>query len=151
MFITSPEKFATWFNNKYQGVYRKISTQDVRDLTACKLIYRFGYYSPPQDGETIRGILQYEQMREQRKQAPPGKENGNTIAPVRCKVCGALLLQQTEGKKGRPKEYCLGCEVSRNTERSRKWRERKRRLENKASPGSALFCIFDGRLPGENT
>ena len=61
MIITSPEKFAVLFNEKYPGTYRKITTQDVRDMTTCGLIGRYGFYLRV-DLETIRGILEYEQL-----------------------------------------------------------------------------------------
>jgi hypothetical protein len=65
MFINTPETFAEWFNVTYPSSYRKITGEDVRDLTVCGLIYRDGrYFSRDKDGETIRAILQYEQMRE---------------------------------------------------------------------------------------
>jgi len=64
MFINSPEKFAAWFNQTYPGAYRSITAEDARDLTACGLICRYISYSKSKDGETIRGILRYEQMRE---------------------------------------------------------------------------------------
>ena len=32
MVTSSPEKFAEWFNDKYPGVYRKVVTDDVKDM-----------------------------------------------------------------------------------------------------------------------
>jgi hypothetical protein len=65
MFVTSPEKFAEWFNAKIPGTNRKITAADVRLMTECNLIGRYRFYER-QDLETIRGILQYEQLRENR-------------------------------------------------------------------------------------
>jgi hypothetical protein len=65
--ITSnPTKFAQWFNEKYTGAYRRINTSDVKDMTDCGLIHRHQYYSGSEDGETIRAVLQYEKLRENR-------------------------------------------------------------------------------------
>ena len=44
MVTCSPEKFTEWFNDKYPGVYRKVVTDDVKDMTGCGLLYRHGYY-----------------------------------------------------------------------------------------------------------
>ncbi|MFC1938452.1 hypothetical protein ACFLWH_02210, partial [Chloroflexota bacterium] len=61
MYSTNPKAFADWFNLKYPGAYRSITTNDIADMTTCGLIGRYRYYSPSQDGETIRAVLQYEQ------------------------------------------------------------------------------------------
>ncbi len=132
MEIASPEKFAVWFNDKYQDAYRKINAEDVRDMTTCGLIGRYRYYSLSQDGETVRGILQYEQVREKRSAQPTLEEKQE---PPKCNMCGELLPQQPEGKKGRPREYCSGCESSRNKERYRRCRKRKKGLFAKSSSG----------------
>ena len=123
MEITSPEKFATWFNGKYQGAYRKISAEDVRDLTTCGLIGRYRYYSLSRDGETVRGILQYGQMREGR----PTQEVHDEAEPPKCKMCGRSLPVEPEDKSGRPKEYCAGCELFRDKERKKKSRRLRRK------------------------
>jgi hypothetical protein len=120
MFITSPEKFAEWFNKKYKGTHRQILTDDVKDMTVCGLVHRFGYYGESTDGETIRGILQYEQLRENRS-LQQEKEN----KPPTCKICGQPLLANPQGTIGRPKEYCSGCERHRNRERQKKLRYRR--------------------------
>lgn len=65
MFNTSPEKFAALFNEKYSGAYRQITAQDVRAMTTCGLIGRYDVYFQD-DLELIRGLLQYEQLREKR-------------------------------------------------------------------------------------
>ena len=90
-------------------------------MTECGLIKRYGYYIRS-DIETIRSILQYEKLRDKR----PQKLLVNEIPePPRCKSCGQTLPPQPEGKVGRPKEYCDGCEPARNKERYRKWRSRR--------------------------
>jgi len=60
MEIISQEQFAGWFNEKYPGVHRRITTEDVIDMTVCGLIGRYRYYRLSQDGENVRGILAYE-------------------------------------------------------------------------------------------
>ncbi|MFC1979561.1 hypothetical protein ACFLVS_01620 [Chloroflexota bacterium] len=47
MDITSPDKFAAWFNKTYLGAYRSITARDIEDMTICGLIGRYRYYSPP--------------------------------------------------------------------------------------------------------
>ena len=131
--ITSnPNRFAAWFNEKYPGAYRQITTEDVENMSVCGLIGGYRYYSPPQDGEPIRGILQYEQLREKRPAEEASEDNKE---PPSCKMCGQPLTPKHEGKSGRPKEYCSNCESSRNTERYRRWR--KKRLRNKSPSGVA--------------
>jgi len=116
--ITSPEKFAAKFNLLMPSAYRKVTAQDVKDMTECGLIGRYGHYTR-QDLKTVRAILVYEQIREKRVD----KQETKALDDVpRCKLCGELLSPQTEGKKGRPKEYCSGCELSRARERYGRWR-----------------------------
>ena len=62
MFITSPDRFAGWFNEKIPHTCRKIITDDVRLMTECNLIGRHRFYGRL-DGETVRGVFQYEQLR----------------------------------------------------------------------------------------
>jgi hypothetical protein len=124
MFITSPEKFAAWFNEKYPGAYRRVTGDDIRELTTCGLICRYRYYSLSQDGETIRGILQYEQMREKRFEQEYREDK---LEPPRCRICGQLLPPEPASKTGRPREYCFGCESFRNKERKKKSRRRRKK------------------------
>ncbi len=64
MISNNPNDFAQWFNTRYPGAYRKITGEDIRDLTICGLIHRYWHYSRIHVVETIREILFYEQMRE---------------------------------------------------------------------------------------
>jgi len=64
--IVKPEDFAAWFNKAIPGAYRSITAQDVHDMVTSGLIGRYGYYIQL-DIETVRAILQYEQLRENRK------------------------------------------------------------------------------------
>ena len=125
MFINSPKEFADWFNKKYPGAYRPITAVDVRNLTECGLIGRYRSYSPFQDGETIRGILQYEQLRQKESTQ---ESTVDKLELPKCKMCDYILPPEPEDKKGRPREYCTSCESSRNRERYRKWRKRKKKL-----------------------
>jgi hypothetical protein len=63
MFITSPGKFAAIFSAMYPGAYLTVVAQDVNDMTDCGLIGRYGSYGR-QDLETVRAVLQYEQLRQ---------------------------------------------------------------------------------------
>ena len=120
---TNPAKFASWFNSVVPGAYRKITTQDIRDMETCGLIRRHGGYYHHTDLEMVRGILQYEQMREKRS-AKEAKEDEHNLPS--CKMCGLPLPIEPEGKKGRPREHCSNCELFRNKERNRKWRKIKK-------------------------
>jgi len=125
-FTTNAQKFADLFNAKVPGAYRSITAQDIRDMVDCGLIKKWGgFYSD--DLQTVIGMLNYEQMREKRT-----KEQTREVVdePTRCKLCGQVLLPKAEGKKGRPKEYCPGCESSRATMRGRKWRRKMKAARN---------------------
>ncbi|MFC1962904.1 hypothetical protein ACFLWB_02775 [Chloroflexota bacterium] len=124
MITTNPEKFATWFNETYPGAHRRVSIEDITDMTAIGLIERYGYYSTSEDGETIRRILRYEELRNTRfAKIIRGEE---PKAP-RCRMCGEPLPLEPEGKVGRPKEYCPSCEELRNADRQYWFRRRRHR------------------------
>jgi hypothetical protein len=116
--LLSPDKFASWFNQVVPGAHRRITAQDTRDLTAAGLIGKYGYLGRA-DFETVRGVLQYEEMRQARLAR-------SKVQPA-CKMCGRPL-SETHDKRGRPKEYCSDCEPFRVRERYKKW-ERKKELE----------------------
>lgn len=120
MFITKPEAFAEWFNEKIPDAYREITSDDVRLMTECKLIGRYDYYLR-QDLETARALLQYEQLWQKRIQEQKTEDKSE---PLKCKRCGQLLPHQYETQKGRPREYCQLCEPSRVKERNRKYRRK---------------------------
>jgi len=120
--ITTPDKFAAWFNAKVPGAYRRITAQDARLMTTCGLIGKYGGYYRT-DLETVRGLLQYEYLRQKAEERPP--EDGSH--PACCRLCGEPLPPEPEGKVGRPREYCRQCEALRARERQRKLRERRQR------------------------
>jgi len=123
MYITSPEKFAAWFNEKNPGAYRRITAEDVENLKLCELIYRYGFYSTSQDGKTAMGILKYEQLREKKCT----QEAHEKAEPPKCKMCGQTLPTEPEDKNGRPKEYCPKCSPLRGRERQKKLRQQCRK------------------------
>jgi len=123
MFITHPEAFADLFNAKIPYARRKITSNDVRLMTKCNLIYKYGFYMQD-DLETIRGILEYEQLRENRPLAPTSEEKQE---PPKCKKCNQPLPVEPEGKIGRPRKYCLTCEPFRNRDRQRKLSDGRKR------------------------
>jgi len=54
--ILSPDRFAAEFNAVVPGAYRKVDAEDVRCMTSCGLIGRYGHYYRS-DLETVRAIL----------------------------------------------------------------------------------------------
>ncbi|MFC1953183.1 hypothetical protein ACFLWR_03535 [Chloroflexota bacterium] len=137
----TPEWFTSSFNKKFPGAYRLITVEDVNDMTDCGLIGRYGYYleniglsecygfNKQDDYETVRGILQYEQMRAKRQRQP---KPGEKPEPPKCKRCGRLLPVKPKGKKGRSRAYCSGCESFRDNDRKRKSSSRSRKQSNKS-------------------
>jgi hypothetical protein len=122
--IVKSEDFAEWFNKAIPGAYRSITAQDVRDMTTCGLIGCYGYYMQL-DLETVRAILQYEQLRQNRQKRNEIRDDDGVI---HCQRCGAVL-DRPKGK-GRPREYCTACESSRSTMRNRKWRSKMKAARN---------------------
>lgn len=119
--ITSPNKFAYFFNAKVPGAYRKVSGDDIGLLTQCGLIGRYGFYDTTNDLQTVIGLLSYEQLRGKMTQHEKAEAICN---PPLCRLCGKPLPKQPEGKRGRPREYCPDCESSRATMRGHKWRKK---------------------------
>lgn len=117
--IVKPEEFAAWFTRVMPGAYRQVSADDIRDMTACGLIGRHDCHIQL-DIETIRAILQYEQLRQNRQKRADIRDSDGTI---HCRRCG-VALAKPEGTRGRPNEYCPDCEPLRGRERHRKWRSR---------------------------
>ena len=120
---SNAERFADLFNAKLPGACRQITVQDIRAMTDCGLIRRYGYYIRI-DLETVMAILQYEQLIEKRMKKPPEENKPQILC---CKLCGDPLPTKPEGKKGRPREYCQKCDKSRYKARYRRWRVRKSR------------------------
>jgi len=117
--IIKPEDFVAWFAKAIPGAFRSITAQDVQDMTTCGLIGRYGYYIHL-DIETVRAILQYEQLRVNRQKRDEIRDKNGSI---HCRRCG-VVLAKPDGKRGRPHEYCSSCEVFRGRERNRKWRSK---------------------------
>ena len=127
MFSTNYEKFAALFNKKFPGAYRRITADDVKAMTKCRLIGHYGAYFRG-DLELVRGLLQYEQTK---KRISRSSKEDKAELP-KCKRCKRPLPHRFMGKKGRPREYCLECETLRNAERQRKHSVRKKKLLNKS-------------------
>jgi hypothetical protein len=117
----SLEKFVAEFNSLVPSAHRKIDTMDVRHMTDCGLIGRYGYYGR-QDIEIVRAILQYEQLRQNRQKRDEIRDADGTI---HCRRCGVKLAPEPDNKRGRPHEFCDKCESFRARERWSKWRNRK--------------------------
>ena len=117
--ITRPDKFAGFFNAKVPGAYRQVSADDIRDMTTSGLIGRYGYYRHL-DIETVRTILQYEQLRENRQKRDEIRDKNGSI---HCRGCG-VVLTIPKAKRGRPNEFCGKCQPFRGRERYLKWRSK---------------------------
>ena len=117
--ITSPKQFADLFNAKVPGAHRQISADDVKDMTTCGLIGKYGYYLNL-DLETVRAVLQYEQLRQNRQKRDDINDSEGLI---HCRRCG-VVLTESNGKRGRPREYCDECQPFRGRERHKKWRSK---------------------------
>ena len=122
--ITSPDKFADLFNAKVPGAYRQVMANDIRLLTQCGLIGRYGYYIQL-DIETVRAILQYEQLRQNRQKRDEIRSSDGVI---HCRRCGVVLDVKPNSKAGRPREYCQRCESARSRDRNRKWRKKRQAI-----------------------
>jgi hypothetical protein len=116
--MQSPEKFAQWFNQVVPFALRDITSWDVKCLTELGVIGRFGYYGR-QDIETVRVVLEYERLRQNRQSR---EEIRVADGAIHCRRCGVKLAPEPDGKRGRPYEYCVDCETARGRERHRKWR-----------------------------
>ena len=114
--VYSPDRFAAEFNAAVPCACQKIDAQDIQDLTKCGLIGRYSYYGRA-DLETVRAILLYEQLRAEREREACLKD-----VPRTCKRCGKSLCSQSNGRRGRPNEYCQQCESYRNRERYINWK-----------------------------
>jgi hypothetical protein len=95
MFIINPDIFAKWFKSEVSNANREITAQDVRELTECGLIGRYKFYTR-QDLETVRGILQYEQLLKNRQKR---NEIKDAEGEIHCRRCGKLLPKQIATKK----------------------------------------------------
>jgi len=121
----SPEKFAAEVNAKLPGAHRQITVDDVRDMVICGLIGKYSCFLDL-DLETVRAILQYEQLRENHEKRNEIRDENGVI---RCRRCG-VLLAKPEGKNGRPNEFCDKCQPLRGRERYRKWRRKMKAARN---------------------
>jgi len=123
--ITRPDKFAAEVNAKLPGAHRQITVDDVRDMTTCGLIGKYGYYIHL-DIETVRAILQYEELGQNRQKREEIKDSDGSI---HCRLCG-VVLAKTKAKRGRPHEYCPVCEPLRGRGRYQKWRRKMKTVSN---------------------
>lgn len=115
--ITRPDKFADFFNAKVPGAYRQITVDDVRDMVDCGLIGKFDCFLNL-DIETVRAILQYEQLRQNRQKRDEIRDKNGSI---HCRGCG-VVLAKPDGKRGRPREFCDKCQPFTGRDRYLKWR-----------------------------
>jgi hypothetical protein len=64
--VADPVKFAEKFNRTVPGAYKSITGDDIRRMTHCGLIGRYGFFLR-EDVETVRGVLRYEQLKDTAK------------------------------------------------------------------------------------
>jgi len=105
-------------------------------MKSCGLIGHSSYYGRS-DLETVRGILEYEQMREKRSARSPDDDKPE---PAACKMCGKPLPAEPEGKVGRRREYCSECDSLRAAARTRKFRKRRK---SKQKPETEIHLVYD--------
>ena len=122
MITLNQTKFAERFNAKFLCACRRITPEDVHLMTECGLIGKYSYYIC-EDLETTRGILRYEQLRENRSEQQIKEPKTQC-----CKRCSQPLIIVAPDKKGRHKEYCCDCEIHRNRDRQKKLRLQIRKL-----------------------
>ena len=115
--IVRAEDFAEWFAKAIPGAYRSIDVDDVRDMTTCSLIGKYGYYGNL-DLEMVRCIFLYERLRQAREKKNEIRDDNGVI---HCRRCG-VVLAKPKAKRGRPNEFCDKCQPFRGRERYRKWR-----------------------------
>jgi hypothetical protein len=125
-YIVRAEDFADLFNAKVTGAYRQVTADDIRLLTQFGLIGRYNFYDTTGDLQTIIGILNYEQLRENRQKKNEIRDEDGV---VHCRRCG-VVLDRPDGQRGRPREYCPDCEPIRSTMRNRKWRRKMQAANN---------------------
>lgn len=123
--IVKPEDFVAWFNKAIPDAYRQVTSDDIRLLPECGLIGRYGYYIHL-DIETVRAVLQYEQLQQNRQKRDEIRDEDGVI---HCSRCG-VALTKPKTKRGRPREYCPDCESSRATRRYQKWRRKMKTVSN---------------------
>lgn len=133
--IVKPEEFAVWFNRVMPGDPRQITDDDVQDMTSCGPIGKYGFYGNL-GLEMVRAILQYEQLHQNRQKRDEIRYDDGV---VRCRRCG-VVLAKSDGKRGRPREYCTDCESSRATMRGRKWRRKMKAAMNSTVPLKVTLC-----------
>jgi len=126
--INNPDKFAKWFNSTVQGAYRQLTVQEAHDMTHVGLIGLYGGYYLHSDLETVRKLLQLEQLQQNRQVRSEIKDEDGTL---HCKRCHVVLPDQPNGQVGRPREYCDSCESARTKERHCKWRDNKQKAKQK--------------------
>ena len=123
--ITNPEKFAAEVNARLLGAHRQITVDDVRDMTTCGLIGKYGFYGHL-ELEMVRCVLLYEQLQQNRQKKDEIRDKNGSI---HCRGCG-VALDKPGGKRGRPREYCTDCESSRATMRYQKWWRKMKAVRN---------------------
>ena len=128
--IVRSEDFVEWFAKAIPGAFRSIDVEDVQDMTTCGLIGRFDHYIHL-DIETVRAILQYEQLRHNRQKRDEIRDDDGAI---HCRGCG-VVLAKPDGRKGRPNEFCDKCQPFRGRERYRKWWEKQTTTNPKGKNG----------------
>jgi len=60
------------------GAYRRMTVEDIIDMTKCGLIARSGYYLRD-DLQTVRGVLQYEKLLQNRQHREAVRDSDGNI------------------------------------------------------------------------
>jgi len=80
--VADPVKFAARFSATVPGAYRHVTGDDIRQMAQCGLIGRCGFFDRS-DLETVRGILLYEQHREDAARQKTQRELVHAVLAVR--------------------------------------------------------------------
>ena len=113
----SAEEFADQFAKLVPGIWRKLTIEDVNELTKLELIKRHRCYTRD-DIQTARSILTFILWCEGRV-TTEGEPTKPPTGPRLCKKCHKKLKKRDLNSMGRPKIYCPNCYLNRRRDRNK--------------------------------
>jgi hypothetical protein len=118
-----PEDLVVWFIRVLPGAYRQIAVEDVKDLTTCGPIGKYGF-NGNLDPEMVRCILLYERVRQNRQRRDEIKDSEGI---VHCRRCGAAL-GEPDRKRGRPTSIVMDVRLSGAESKTARGGEKRKQL-----------------------